>query len=218
MWGLLARLLVNIDYYQGKKLVYSVDTVIGSVFALTGIRYGAFAINVDTRYGHNIAGDLSSILLYDAIPDVWLVRKVLEEEVTYENALARLKSTRVATPVYYMISGLKANEGAVIERDYTGAHAIYTLNETTWFLVQTNYDRDQPDPFHDPRRIAVENRLRKYGNSHFNESDLFESFMSVWPTFNIATIMTSIMNPSTGYHNTTIWYASNPSGPQTPTF
>lgn len=77
MWGLLSRLVVNIDYYQGKKLVYSVDTVIGSVFALTGIKYGAFAINVDTRYGRNIMSDLVSILLDDAIPDVWLVRKVL---------------------------------------------------------------------------------------------------------------------------------------------
>jgi hypothetical protein len=42
--------------------------------------------------------------------------------------------------------------------------------------------------------------------------------MSIWPTFNIATIMTSIMVPSTGYHNTTVWYAANPSGEQTPTF
>jgi len=41
--------------------------------------------------------------------------------------------------------------------------------------------------------------------------------MTIWPTFNIATIMTAIMVPSTGYHNTTVWYALNPSGPQSPT-
>jgi len=85
-------------------------------------------------------------------------------------------------------------------------------------LVQTNYDRDQADPFHDPRRIGVENRLRKIDRTHFNETDLFESFMSVWPSFNIATIMTAIITPSTGYYNTTVWYADNPSGPQSPTF
>jgi len=77
MWGLLARLVVNIDYYQGKKLIYSVDTIIGSVFALTGIRYGAFAVNVDTRYGKDLLADVVSMLIDDAIPDVWLVRKVL---------------------------------------------------------------------------------------------------------------------------------------------
>jgi len=175
MWGLLARLVVDIDYYQGKKLVYTANTIIGSVFVLTGIRYGAFAVNVDTRYGKNadIVKDLISIILDDAIPDVWLVRKVLEEEVNYENALERLKSTQVGAPVYYILSGLKPNEGAVIEKNTNGVHEVYTLSNTTWFLVQTNYDRDQPDPFHDPRRLGVENRLEKYGNSHFNETDLF---------------------------------------------
>jgi len=37
-----------------------------------------------------------------------------------------------------------------------------------------------------------------------------ENFMSEWPTFNIATIMTAIMVPATGYHNTTVWYGNNP--------
>ena len=87
MWGLLSRLVVDIHYHQGKKLVYSINTVLGSVFALTGIRYGAFAVNVDTRFGKDVMGDLVNILIEDAIPDVWLLRKVLEEEVSYENAL-----------------------------------------------------------------------------------------------------------------------------------
>ena len=43
-----------------------------------------------------------------------------------------------------------------------------------------------------------------------SEQLLFESFMSQWPTFNIATIMTAIMVPATGYRNTTVWYGSNP--------
>lgn len=92
---------------------------------------------------------------------------------------------------------------------------MYTLDDKTWFLVQTNYDRDQPDPFHDPRRVPVENRLREYGQRNIDENTLFTEFMTLWPTFNIATIMTAIMIPSTGYHNTTVWYATNPSGPQT---
>lgn len=83
MWGLLSRLVVNIDYYQGSKKIYSVDTVIGSVFALTGIRYGAFAVNVDTRYGGQPLDMMTRVIMNDALPDVWLVRKVLENEATY---------------------------------------------------------------------------------------------------------------------------------------
>ena len=55
----------------------------------------------------------------------------------------------------------------VIERDTNSIHAYYELNETNWFLVQTNSDRDVPDPVIDPRRIPVEDRLRERGNIHF---------------------------------------------------
>ena len=34
--------------------------------------------------------------------------------------------------------------------------------------------------------------------------------MSQYPSFNIETIMSAIMVPSTGYHNTTAWYGGNP--------
>lgn len=215
MWDLLAKLVVNVQYYQGSKLLYSVDTVVGSVFALTGIRHGAFAINVDTRKVKGFYHDIINVLVDDAVPDVWLLRKVLEQETNYHDALERLKTTRIGGPVYYVISGVKPNEGAVIERDSNGIHGFYSLDDKTWFLVQTNYDRDQPDPFHDPRRVPVENRIREFGQRNIDEKTLFTEFMTNWPTFNIATIMTAIMIPATGYHNTTVWYATNPSQPQT---
>jgi len=34
--------------------------------------------------------------------------------------------------------------------------------------------------------------------------------MFQYPTFNIETIMSAIMIPSAGYHNTTAWYGDNP--------
>jgi hypothetical protein len=34
--------------------------------------------------------------------------------------------------------------------------------------------------------------------------------MTLWPTFNIETIMSTIMVAGSGYHNTTAWYGSNP--------
>lgn len=49
MWGLLSNLVANVEYSKGGKKIFSIDTVIGSVFALTGIRFGAFSVNVDTR-------------------------------------------------------------------------------------------------------------------------------------------------------------------------
>jgi acid ceramidase/N-acylethanolamine-hydrolysing acid amidase len=40
-------------------------------------------------------------------------------------------------------------------------------------LVQTNYDRDIPDPKDDLRRTPAENRLRKVGNN-ISEQVLFD--------------------------------------------
>lgn len=79
MWGLLSNLVVNVEYYQGQKKVFSVDTVVGSAFALTGIRHGAFSINVDTRKANHFYNDLISVMLDDGIPTVWLLRRVLAE-------------------------------------------------------------------------------------------------------------------------------------------
>lgn len=210
MWHLLSNLVANVEYYQGQKKIFSVDTVVGSVFALTGIRHGAFAINVDTRKAKHFSDDLISIMRDNGIPTVWLLRRVLAEETTYDRALKRLKLQKIGGPVYYIISGVEADEGAVIERDTESVHAYYELSETNWFLVQTNYDRDYPDPLHDPRRIPVEKKLREKGNQKFEPQDLFDEFMSQWPTFNIATIMTALMVPANGYHNTTCWYGQNP--------
>jgi hypothetical protein len=53
------------------------------------------------------------------------------------------------------------NEGSVLERDPSSLNAQYSLNETTWFLVQTNYDRNKPDK--DGRRTAAEKRINEIG-------------------------------------------------------
>lgn len=169
MWEILSKLVANVEYYKGGKKIFSVDTVVGSVFALTGIRHGAFSINVDTRKAKNFYDDLISVMIDDAMPTCWLLRKTLELQTSYSSALKKIKTVRIGGPVYYIISGVDVDEGCVIERDTDSVHAFYELSETNWFIVQTNYDRDYPDPLHDPRRIPVEHRLRERGNLHFTE-------------------------------------------------
>lgn len=208
MWELLSKLLVNVEYYKDGKRLFAVDTVVGSVFALTGVRFGGFSINVDTRAAKSFEDDLISVIKNNAIPTCWLLRKVLEEETNYASAVQRLKSTRIAAPVYYIIAGVGPNEGMVIERETDGVHAFYELSDQTWFIVQTNYDRDRPEPIYDQRRIPMENRVKAVGNKFTPEIAFSEMF--TWPTFNIATIMTAIIIPKTGYHNTTCWYGVNP--------
>ncbi len=108
---------MNVEYYNGATKVFSVDTVAGSVFALTGVRHGAFSLNVDTRKAKDFSQDLISVLAKQAYPTVWLVRRVLEDQTTYAAAVNRLKTEVIGGPVYYVIAGTGPNEGSVIERD-----------------------------------------------------------------------------------------------------
>jgi len=71
---------------------------------------------------------LISVLVDDAIPTCWLLRKVLEEEPSYNAAIKRLKGTRIGGPVYYIVSGINPYEGMVIERDVNAVHAYYELS------------------------------------------------------------------------------------------
>ena len=43
MWELLAKMVMHVEYYDGDKKLFSIDHVAGSVFALTGQRFGAFS-------------------------------------------------------------------------------------------------------------------------------------------------------------------------------
>ncbi len=119
-----------------------------------------------------------------------------------------MRTENISASVYFIIAGLEANEGMVIERDPVGAHAFYELSDETWFLVQTNYDRDQPEPIYDQRRIPMEKRVHDRGQNFTVNTVMTEMFK--WPNFNIATIMTAVMVPSQNYHNVTAWYGYNP--------
>lgn len=49
MWLLLSNLVANLQYHRGGQLVFSVDTVVGSVFTLTANKPGGFSVEVNTR-------------------------------------------------------------------------------------------------------------------------------------------------------------------------
>jgi acid ceramidase len=85
--------------------------------------------------------------------------QVLRDEDTFNGALERLSNNKIIAPGYYILSGVGPDEGAIIERKRRNYNAIYFLNNTNWFIVQTNYDRSQPDPSGDYRRTPAEERL-----------------------------------------------------------
>ena len=89
---------------------------------MTGFKPGKFAINEDTRKSKNFLGVLRSLFFESNIPSAYLIRKVLEEENSWEAAVRRLNTTEIAAPIFYIVSGINPNEGAVIEREINKVH------------------------------------------------------------------------------------------------
>jgi len=54
-----------------------------------------------------------------------LIRKVFEEENTFDGAVQKLRDINIGATNYYIISGVSDNEGVVIERNPDGVHALY---------------------------------------------------------------------------------------------
>lgn len=198
LWNRIAPMLANVDYYRGSEYITTIDSIVGSSFALNGFVPGKFAITVDSRYlkpGEATFADvLTNIFVNNYMPSAWNVRETLVNERSFDAAKSRLEGQNVTAPIYYIISGSGGNEGAVIEKKSVGTHAVYQLNETTWFIVQTNYDRNEQDPWYDNRRLPVEKKIEAMGQD-INAEDVYNNIMTKWPTFNIASLLTVISVP-----------------------
>lgn len=205
-----SRLSATVDFVQGDQYVATAEMVVGSSLILTGIKNGEYAVTVNAR--KNTVATFTDIcinlLVKNYIPPDFFLRIVLQEAKNFDQAVQMLNQTNLATAIYYAISGVNNNQAVVIERDPDSVHGFYQINETNWFLVQTNYDRNVPDPIHDPRRIPAEKRLEKIGQG-ITINQLFSDVMTKWPTFNLATILTFMAIPSTSYRNTSLWYGRN---------
>ena len=69
----------KVEYYKGGERLFTEDTVAGSVFSITGIRHGAFAISLNARNPRGFSGTLLAVLMENNIPALWLVRKTFIE-------------------------------------------------------------------------------------------------------------------------------------------
>ncbi len=119
--------------------------------------------------------------------------------------LTRLGKADLGAPCYYIISGVNDYEGAVIERDREGIHGFYRLDKDRWYIVQTNYDRDLPDPQSDYRRVPAEQKIDAIGQANFTDTALFNDVLALSPNLRDSTLLTVIISAETGEFNTTIW-------------
>ena len=194
----LSETTVEVHVWKGQEYLY---TSIGFAWYLgvgTGIGRG-FSVSQNQR--DQGGRDATFIALEKGYPgDLWVLRKSFTNFNKFELANWYLNNTRVAASTYYIIAGL--DTGAIITRDRDNAANWLGLTKDTWFLVQTNTDNWLPDP--DGRRTTAEKALEAIGRENMNIENLLK-VLQTYPVLNPTTVFTSIMVPSTGYLNTTIY-------------
>jgi len=70
------------------------------------------------------------------------LRKTLERATSYGMATMELASSDLINEVYYIVAGRGLNEGMIISRGRIPSEngPVKTLNDTDWWLGETNYD------------------------------------------------------------------------------
>jgi hypothetical protein len=112
---------------------------------MTGIRKGAFSISLNERKPSwrtdpiELIKNLAS-LFAGYQQNTKLIRDTLETCTSYDCAYKALTESYIIAPSYFIVAGLKGNEGAVITRDRFAVAHLDELTDKKWFVLQTNDD------------------------------------------------------------------------------
>ncbi len=205
----IANFTVHLLFYKNGSLLYEGDGNAGFLGIATGLKKGSFAISLNQRKGEgDIRKSMEIILKNNIFPIPYFMRNVMEKAKDFESAVKMLSSQEFAAPAYVIVSGVNRNEGVVITRNRSGVQNITQIKENNtneWYLVQTNYDRDVPDPIKDLRRLPAEERIREIGRNKMSMGLLFDKVISIYPNHNAMTITSGVICAKTGEFNITVW-------------
>lgn len=199
----LQGITVHVRFVRGQRqLVYEGTTYAGYIGVPTGMKPGAFTISQDERNtgGGSLWENVAEWIFKGGKAYSFLYREILEDAVDYNDALARLQTTTLIAPSYFIIAGTGNGQGAVVSRERDSAVDTWTIDTTDsnrWFLVQTNDDHWLPPQ--DSRRNATNEHMKACCSPDTISSDSMFDLMNMQPTLNELTTYTSVLSAGSNY-------------------
>jgi len=212
----LRKLMVDVDYTKGGKVIFTGSQLVGYVGLLHGARHGGWSYSLNARdKGGDIVGNLLQALLRKSLTPAQHVRQVMESTATFADAVEALSTGPLVNMAYLNLAGAAPREAAVISRGRDRAVDVWKLSKTPsaaekvgeapFFLLQTNYDHWEPAPSYDDRRDPAIAHLKTLGQPNVKPASLLK-VMTTWPTFNHHTDFTIIFSPSNAsLYQTLVW-------------
>jgi len=188
----LKQMAYQAEFQKGGKLVFHATIFAGYVGILSGMKPGAFALTVNTRfYPEGI-----SQLFYEIIAAIeeknaslvtFLARRVFVNENDFDSAVENLSNDYLIADVYYTVSGVAPGQGVVISRNRQNASDVWRLNApTSWYEVETNYDHWEQPPWFDDRLTPTNEAMNAMGRDNLSLDSLYK-VISTKPTLNLQT-------------------------------
>ncbi|XP_033112690.1 N-acylethanolamine-hydrolyzing acid amidase-like [Anneissia japonica] len=197
---ILRNVTVILDFQRNNRTVFTSTSYVGNVGIFTGMKPNVFTVSINERdkgnVYENIIGILSALRKSDSDYFVsFLAREALEYDDSFDAAYRRLNNTRIIAPVYYIIGGVKPDEGVIITRSRFRSLDINPLipKMDKWFALETNYDRWTTPPPSDDRRDPAIDAMNAVGRKNINDKTMYE-VLSVPPVLNYKTVYTTLMS------------------------
>uniref|UniRef100_UPI00398EC507 N-acylethanolamine-hydrolyzing acid amidase-like isoform X2 n=1 Tax=Pristiophorus japonicus TaxID=55135 RepID=UPI00398EC507 len=173
---ILRSFTVDLQFVKNGQVVYRGTTFIGFVGLWTGQSPNKFTISGNARVRGEWWKTMIAALLKRNPPPSWLIRDTLLQAADFQAALKMLANNPITANVYYILGGVKSNEGVIITRNLSGPVDIWPLipMKGQWYRVETNYDHwTTPPPFDDRRTPAIR-ALNATGQNNINLQALFK--------------------------------------------
>jgi len=188
-------------YKRNGRELFRCSSIAGYVGSLTCVKRKSFAISINHRTTSIVSGYIANIVLLaqGVSSPTWLLRSIMQNIDTFEEAEQLLKSTQLPSPVYFTIAGTQENQGSVITRDRTGIYEYRKLGPSPkgeiWYLVQTNSDNWL---YNDERTKKSIELMNKIGQENVTKEKIFNDVLQEYPVKNKKTILTASMDPVKG--------------------
>ena len=221
---LLRDLLINVVFVKGGHVVFTSTTFVGYVGCLTGSKPRAFAVSVNFRATVDMDGGFRQLApvfgqsIMAAARGAWpvsmLVRRCLEEDTDFAQAVGSLSHSKLIAPTYITVAGCLHGQGVCITRD----RAAPVARRNQWLehgdVVQCNMDAWDRDADKDEamgesllRRELARQLLRAIPPAQVGFPTL-RRVLEAYPIGNEVTIHYAIMCPATAQHESghSVWF------------
>lgn len=217
--ALLKELTIEVEFMKGGQCLFVATTWVGSVGIYTGMKPGAFAVSLNYRRTNDpVLLNVAKTILY-AWPTSFLIREVLTNAQSYEEAVSVLSRSKIIAPCYFIVASSDKMDffdepilarGCILTRDRNGLAPLKNnpekLEDTDdGYIVQTNHDKGMQGDniIYSRERVIVLNALMC--QLLINEPKKLLENLTDHPIINEETIYTTQMIPMQGLLKTRVF-------------